>query len=129
LCSNINLEYVTQREHYDNTNQLNENVSIYLTVDINWITNAIIVNINKGIELINSIKDDLVHKICKLDEIVDGNPSLVKSSNRSSKRDEFFNEIDVLSIKDLVNKYIPKRSIFNRIKGKVKGIIKRFVNK
>jgi hypothetical protein len=21
LCSNINLEYVTQREHYDNTNQ------------------------------------------------------------------------------------------------------------
>ena len=129
MCSNINLEYVTQREHYDNTNQLNENVSIYLTVDINWITNAIIVNINKGIELINSIKDDLVHKICKLDEIVDGNPSLVKSSNRSSKRDEFFNEIDVLSIKDLVNKYIPKRSIFNRIKGKVKGIIKRFVNK
>ena len=129
MCSNINLEYVTQREHYDNTNQLNENVSIYLTVDINWITNAIIVNINKGIELINSIKDDLVHKICKLDEIVDGNPSLVKSSNRSSKRDEFFNEIDVLSIKDLVNKYLPKRSIFNRIKGKVKGIIKRFVNK
>ena len=90
---------------------------------------AIIVNTNKGIEIINSIKDDLVYKICKLDEIVDGNPNLVKSSNKSSKRDLFFNEIDVLSIKDLVNKYVPKRSIFNRIKGKVKGIIKRFVNK
>ena len=89
----------------------------------------IIVNTNKGIELINSIKDDLVYKECKLDEIVDGNPSLVRSSNRVSKRDVFFNEIDVLSIKELVNKYVPKRSIFNRIKGKVKGIIKRFVNK
>ena len=90
---------------------------------------AIIVNTNKGIKLINSIKDDLIYKICKLDEIVDGNPSLVRLSNRPSKRDVFFNEIDVLSIKDLVNKYVPKRSIFNRIKGKVKGIIKRFVNK
>ena len=55
--------------------------------------NTINVNTNKGIELINSIRDDLVYKICKLDEIVDGNPSLVKSSNRSSKRDVFFNEI------------------------------------
>ena len=55
--------------------------------------------------------------------------SIFKSSNRSSKRDVFFNEIDVLSIKELVNKYVPKRSIFNRIKRKVKGIIKRFVNK
>ena len=91
--------------------------------------NTINVNTNKGIELINSIKDDLVYKICKLDEIADGNPSLIKSSNRSSKRDVFYNEIDVLSIKDLVNKYVPKRSIFNRIKGKIKGIIKRFVNK
>ena len=90
---------------------------------------AVIVNTNKGIELINSIKADLVYKICKLDEIVDGNPSLVKSSNRSIKREVFFNEIDVLSIKELVNKYVPKRSIFNRIKGKVKGIIKRFINK
>jgi hypothetical protein len=51
--------------------------------------------INHGIwiELINSIKDDLIYKKCKLDEIVDGNPSLVKSSNRSSKREIFFNEI------------------------------------
>ena len=71
----------------------------------------------------------MVYKICKLDEIVDGNPSLVKSSNRSSKRNVFYNEIDALSIKDLVNKYVPKRSIFNWIKGKVKGIIKRFINK
>lgn len=46
--------------------------------------NTINVNTNKGIELINSIKDDLVYKICKLYKIVDGNPSLVKSSNRSS---------------------------------------------
>ena len=69
----------------------------------------------------------MVYKICKLDEIVGGNPSLIKS--RSIKRDVFFNEIDVLSIKDLINKYVSKRSIFNRIKGKVKGIIKRFVNK
>ena len=71
----------------------------------------------------------MIYKKCKLDEIVDGNPSLVKSSNRSIKREVFFNEIDVLSIKDLINKYVPKRSIFNRIKEKVKRIIKRFVNK
>ena len=31
----------------------------------------------------------MFYKVCKLDEIVDGNPSLVKSS----KRDGFFNEI------------------------------------
>lgn len=61
----------------------------------------------------------MVYKECKLDEIADGNSSLVKSSNRSSKRDVFFKKKDVLSIKDLVNKYVPKRSIFNRIKEKI----------
>ena len=90
---------------------------------------AIIVNTNKGKKIFEEINRDLEFKNCKLDDIVEGSHSLAKSGNRPSKKDDFFKDIDKLSIKELVKKYVPRRSLLNRIKGKVKRIIKRIINK
>lgn len=86
---------------------------------------AIIINTDKGKRLFENINKSLEFKSCKLDDIVKGNPSLAKSSNKPSKRDAFFKDIDKMSTKELVNKYVSKRSILNRIKGKIKRIINR----
>lgn len=87
---------------------------------------AIIINTEKGNEIFNEIKDELAYKDCKLEEIVFGNPSLKISGKRPDKRDEFFKDIDELSIEQLTKKYGKKKaSILRSIINKVKRIIKK----
>lgn len=86
---------------------------------------AVIVNTEKGNILFDSIKDKINYKECKLEDIVKGNPSLEKSSARPNGRDQFFSDINELSINELTKKYQKKKSIFKRIIRKIKSIIKK----
>lgn len=88
---------------------------------------AVIVNTHKGITLFNIIKDSLEYKECKLDEILSGNPSLKESSKYPSNRQQFFTEIDHLSVNDLAKKYKKKVSLARKILNKLKRIIKTIV--
>lgn len=90
---------------------------------------AIIINTNNGIEIFNTIKDNLEYKECKLNEIVSGNPSLQKSGNYPTKRSEFFEELDNKSIDELTKKYHKKKPLCRRVLGKIKRIIKKILGK
>lgn len=90
---------------------------------------AIVINTNKGEEIFNNIKELLKYKECKLEEIVEGNHSLEKSVPRTEKRDEFYKDIDNLSIKELKEKYIIKIPIYKKIIRKGKSFIKRLIKK
>ncbi len=90
---------------------------------------AIVINTNKGIEVFNTIKDNLEYKKCKLEEIVSGNPSLENSSKCPKKRSEFFKEMDAKSVAELTKKYKKNTPLYKKIINKVKIILKIFLNK
>lgn len=86
---------------------------------------AIIINTDKGKIVFNLIKNDIIFKDCRLEEIVEGNPSLEKSARLSKNREVFFEELDNRSIDYLVSKYKKKISLKMKIKIKVKKMLKR----
>ena len=81
---------------------------------------AIIINTKIGQELFSNIKSSLEYKDCDIDNIISGNPSLIKSSNRPDNRDEFFKDLNQLSINELAKKYVPRRSFIIRLKRIIK---------
>lgn len=90
---------------------------------------AIVVNTEKGNELLEIIKDNLVFKECKLEEIVEGNPSLQKSGVYPVNRSSFFKDLDKLSVSELSKKYVKKRSLIRRVLSKVKILVKKMLMK
>ena len=89
---------------------------------------AIIVNTDKGLKIFNDIVNDLECKECKLEEIVNGNPSLVRSGLKPKCRDKFFKDINVMNVSDLSKKYT-KISFVNKFFSKLKKFIKRLIKK
>lgn len=85
---------------------------------------CIIVNTEKGKEVIESIKNDITHKKCDINEILSGNPSLKVSSKKTKNREQFFHDIENLTINELSNKYKKKISLLKKIKSKIISIIK-----
>jgi coenzyme F420-reducing hydrogenase beta subunit len=90
---------------------------------------AIIINTELGNEIFNSIKDNIEYKDCDIDKIVSGNPSVVKSSRRPNKRDEFFYELEDKDIATLTKKYEKKVSLKRKLINKIKLIIKKIIKK
>ena len=87
---------------------------------------AIIINTENGKKMFENISNNLKYKECKLEEIIAGNPSLEHSGKYPTHRNDFFEDVNILSIKNLSQKYaqIP---IIKRIKIKVKRIIKKLI--
>lgn len=87
---------------------------------------AIVVNTEKGRQIFEIVKSEIECKECKLEEILKGNPSLEKSSSIPLKRNDFFENIDNLTIEEMVNQYTikSKNNIVRRVLGKIKRIIK-----
>lgn len=85
---------------------------------------AVIINTEKGKKIFNIIKDNLEYRECKMEEIIEGNPSLRKSSKYINKREDFFNKIDLLSINDLVKKYTRSNGVIKRIFNYIKRSFK-----
>lgn len=88
-------------------------------------TSAIIVNTEKGKELFSTIKNSLEYKKCNIEEIIEGNPSIKTSSKYNPKREKFFSESDYLSVNELSKKYSKKKSVLQRIKGRIKKMLKK----
>ena len=89
---------------------------------------AIIINTEKGQQIFESISNNLEYKECKLEEIIDGNPSLKSSGKYPSKREEFFKDIDNLDIKELDKKYT-NTSVITKFKNKLKKLIKKIIKR
>ena len=84
---------------------------------------AIIINTNTGINIFNNINNNIEYKECLLDEIIKGNPSLIRSSKMPNRRNMFFKDIDRLNIKELANKYT-NISIYRKVINKIKKLLK-----
>lgn len=86
---------------------------------------AIILNTKIGEEVFENIKNKITLKECEIEEITRSNPSLKISCNYNSKREEFFQDIDNMNVKELTKKYAKqKESIIKKILTKLKRIKK-----
>ncbi|MBR3325433.1 MAG: Coenzyme F420 hydrogenase/dehydrogenase, beta subunit C-terminal domain [Clostridia bacterium] len=85
---------------------------------------AIILNTKRGEGIFEKIKNNLIYKECELNEIIDGNPSLINSSKDNKMRDEFFLEMKEKTIQELSKQYLPKTNSIKKGITKIKNKIK-----
>lgn len=94
-------------------------------MDDNKGTSLVIVNSEKGTELYNAIKTQIVDKQVDFYNAIKYNPSMVKSVSMNENREEFFKNLDNIEFDKLVKMYVPKEKILVKIKRKIKHIIKK----
>lgn len=87
-------------------------------------TSLVIINSEKGKELFESIKDEMVCRETNLDEAIKYNPSMIKSVELNPNREKFFNELDKMEFDRLANKYLIRASLIKRGIEKMKRIIR-----
>lgn len=90
---------------------------------------AVVINTEKGEDLFNLIKDNIIYKECKLEEIKTDNPQITASTQRPDNRSEFFKEFNELSVKELNKKYGLRIPLKRKIKVNIKRIIKYILGK
>lgn len=93
-------------------------------------TSLVIVNTEKGQDLINNIKDNMVYKEVDFEQSIQYNKAMYQSATKPQLREEFFDNLDKLEFDELVEKYTlkPNRpNIFRRILRKAKKIIKKIL--
>ena len=88
----------------------------------------IVINSKNGKELFSLIKNDLVFRKQNLNIILPEKADSRKSVRKNRNYDLFFSQLDNCSLKEL-SKYNDDRTLFERIKGKVKRIIKIVLGK
>lgn len=84
---------------------------------------AIIINTEKGKEIFKNISNDIIFKECKLEEIVNGNPSLKYSGKYPTNRKKFFNDFDKYTTVELSKKYSKKNKLYKKVMRKIKSIL------
>lgn len=87
-------------------------------------TSAIIINTEIGLNIFSSIKENINYKECKIEEIIEGNPSLVNSCKYNPKRNAFFEQLDSVDVRELSKKYGIKQTIINKMKNRLKSLLK-----
>lgn len=94
-------------------------------------TSLIFVNSNKGNELLEKIKNNLVIDEVNFEESIQYNKSMYISSSQNKSRDKFFENLDKLEFDELVKKYAPvkKVSLARRILRKCKRIAKKVLKR
>ena len=90
-------------------------------------TSLVLLNSKKGIEFFKSTESKIFSKEFCIDDAVAGNPALVKSLEFKPGRDQFFNDLDVMSFAELAKKHFPVPGYFLKITHKIKrAILKLF---
>lgn len=87
-------------------------------------TSLVITRTDKGQELFEQIKEKLKWKEVSYEEGVRGNPSEYKSVARPEQRDTFFIDMNSMTFKKLVNKYL-EGPLWKRIGRKGKRVIQK----
>lgn len=92
-------------------------------------TSLVIVNSDRGMELMNEIKDKIISKEVNFQDAIKGNPSFCKSSNANDKQQHFFLGIEDGNFEDVVCKLVPKTGFISKAKCKIKKIITKINSK
>lgn len=98
-------------------------------MDDNKGTSLVIVNSEKGQELLNKIIEKMIYKRVDLDSALKYNPSMTNSVNKEKNREKFFENLDKIEFDKLVKKYTYKPNIIRRIIGKIKRTIKKVIKR
>lgn len=103
-------------------------------MDDNKGTSVVLLNTTHGVDLFNSVADQVKYCESSVENAIAGNPCIVRSSIQHPKRAEFFAELDSKSLDELLKKYCPPPSLakkmyylIRRIWGKVKRVVIRGV--
>ena len=90
-------------------------------------TSLVMINSQKGQALFDQINDKIVCREFSMEEAKLGNPSMVSSlKSEPVNRDDFFNDLDILSFDKLAKKYFPGGNIASKMIRKSKSIIQVF---
>ncbi|MBQ9782712.1 MAG: Coenzyme F420 hydrogenase/dehydrogenase, beta subunit C-terminal domain [Clostridia bacterium] len=88
----------------------------------------VIVNSNKGENLFNDIKSDLIYNQTDFEKAISYNPAMTNSVKINKNRQKFFNKLDKVDFKKLSIKYT-KQSKFTIFINIFKSLIKRILKK
>lgn len=86
----------------------------------------VIINSEKGEKLFKSIRNELIYEKINLNEALKYNPSMTNSVKMNNKREVFLKNVNEKNFEKLVNKYT-RDTLINRIKGKIKHIVKLII--
>lgn len=87
----------------------------------------VIINSEKGDKLFKEIKEKMRIKQVDFEEAIRYNPSMTKSCNMDTKRENFFENLEKMSFDKLVNKYTTKPSTFKILMNRTKAILKKIL--
>ena len=90
-------------------------------------TSLVLINSEKGTELMEKIKSDIVYKEVTINDAIASNRALIKSPAYNKYREKFFDELDSSDFEKLVLKCTPKPSIIRRCINKGKRCIKKII--
>lgn len=91
-------------------------------------TSLVIVNSVKGNQLFEKIKQNTIYKEEDFEEAIKYNPNMINSAKMHKNREKFFKELENTNLEFLVKKYT-KKSLYKKILGKTKRIIKKIIQK
>lgn len=84
---------------------------------------AVIINTEKGQELFAKVSNKLTYKECSLGDIVERNPSLIKSAKLSNKRKSLFNDLDNIPFDKLTRIYRKRTPLFKKVIIRIKKLL------
>lgn len=96
-------------------------------LDDNKGTSLVIINSQKGKEILEKIKDKITLQKVDFEEAIKYNQSMFKSVKKDSNREKFFEKLDEMEFDKLVKKHTYKPSIFKRGIYKIKKIVKKLI--
>jgi len=69
-------------------------------------TSSVLINSEKGKELFENIKNDIVYTKEHINSIIENNPCICKSTYYNGKREDFFEDLDKEPFENLIDKYL-----------------------
>ena len=95
-------------------------------------TSLVIINTEKGKEIFNRCKEDLVYHESDLELAIDGNACLARHAQPSPLREQFFKDLDKMAFGDLAKTYLQppsESSLLLRALSKTKSHLRRLIGR
>ena len=92
-------------------------------------TSLVFVHSKKGLELFESIKNNLIWKQTSVEEAVKSNPSIMNSDNKTDRRASFYKTFNSCEDFDVSLESVSKTSSIQKVKRKTKHLLKKVFKK
>lgn len=90
-------------------------------------TSLVLVHTEKGQELFEKIKVNVEWRESNTTDCLQ--PNLIKPTERSPRREEFWRDYKIGKIKKVINKYGSNQTLWRKVARKVKRIVKKIIGK